>query len=104
MNPASAEQTFKSGLYPDLYQVIIDHVISGAGADSRRRTDVCETLNDLHAALSKAGYSRSRQALYLRLIPQRVDSNEGALECPCKFLNFFAIPPPKAYLNPLFIY
>ena len=104
MNPTSAEQTFKNGLCPELYQVIIDHVIAGAGADSRRRTDVCKTLNDLHAALSKAGYSRSRQALYPRLIPQRADSNEGALECPCKFLNFFPTPSPKAYVNPLFIY
>ena len=83
---------------------MIDHVIARAGADSRRRTDVCKTLNDLHAALSKAGYSRSRQALYPRLIPQRADSNEGALECPCKFLNFFPTPSPKAYVNPLFIY
>lgn len=29
----------------------------------------------MHAALTKEGYNRSRQALYLRLIPRRADSN-----------------------------
>ena len=52
----------------------------GAGADSRRRTDVinsCKKLADLHAAFRKEGYVLRRQALYLRLIPRRVDSQEG---------------------------
>ena len=34
-------------------------------------------LDDLHAALRKEGYILSRQALYLRLIPRRADSQEG---------------------------
>ena len=56
----------------------------GAGEDSRRRTDVissCKKLDDLHAALRKEGYVLSRQALYLRLIPRRVDSQEGYAIC-----------------------
>ena len=46
-------------LYPDLYQAITDLVTVGAGADSRRRTDVSnlrKTPDDLHAALRKDGY------------------------------------------------
>ena len=52
----------------------------GAGADSSRRTDVlnsCKTLDDLHAAFRKVDYFLSRQALYLRLIPRRADSQKG---------------------------
>ena len=52
----------------------------GAGADSRRRIDIlnsCKKLDDLHAAFRKEGYVKSRQALYLRLIPRRADSQEG---------------------------
>ena len=52
----------------------------GAGENSRRRIDVinsCKKLDDLHAAFRKEGYVNSRQALYLRLIPQRADSREG---------------------------
>ena len=53
----------------------------GAGADSRRRTDIlnsCKTLDGLHVALQKEGFVLSRRvALYLRAIPRRVDSQEG---------------------------
>ena len=79
VNESSERQPLEN-LYPDLHQAIIDHVTTGAGADSRRRTEVlnsCKTLDDLHAALLKEGYIFSRQALYLRLIPRRVDSQEG---------------------------
>ena len=34
-------------------------------------------MNDLRAALLKEGYFLSRNALYLRLVPRRSDSNEG---------------------------
>ena len=34
-------------------------------------------FDDLHAALRKEGYILSRQALYLRLIPRRADTQEG---------------------------
>ena len=60
-------------LHPHLHQAIIDLVTIGAGADSRRRTDVlnlCKTFDDLQAALRKEGYVLSRQALCLRLIPK----------------------------------
>ena len=79
MNESPGRQPLEN-LYPDLHQAIIDHVTTGAGADSHRRTDVlnsCKTLDDLHAALLKEGYILSRQALYLRLIPRRADSQEG---------------------------
>ena len=60
-------------LHPHLHQAIIDLVTIGAGADSRRGTDVlnlCKTFDDLQAALRKEGYVLSRQALCLRLIPK----------------------------------
>ena len=59
-------------IYPDLHQAIINLVVVGAGADSRRRADVlnsCKALDDLHAAPRKEGYILSRQVLYLCLIP-----------------------------------
>jgi hypothetical protein len=66
--------------YPDLHKAIVAIVSAGAGADSRRRTDVlnaCLTIDDLRDALSKDGYELSRQALYLRVIPKRKDSADG---------------------------
>ena len=79
MNKLPVRQPLEN-LYPDLHQAIIDLVTVGAGADSRRRTDVlnsCKTLDDLNAVLQKEGYILSRQAFHLRLIPQRADSREG---------------------------
>ena len=58
MDKSPGQQPLEN-LYPDLYQAIIDLVTVGAGADSRRRTDVsnlCKTPDDLHAALRKDGY------------------------------------------------
>ena len=55
-------------------------VTVGAGADSRRQTDIlnsCKALYDLHAALRKEGYILIRQALYFRLIPRSADSQES---------------------------
>ena len=71
--------------YPDVQEAIFQLVTVGAGADMRRRTDAlntCKTLDDLHAALLKEGYTRSRQALYLRLIPRRSDSVEVSMTRP----------------------
>ena len=76
MNKSPGRQPLEN-LYPVLYEAIIDLVTVGAGADSRRRTDVLnsrKTLDDLHAALRKEGYVLSRQALYHRLIPRKADS------------------------------
>ena len=66
--------------YPDLHNVIVQIATATAGADGKRRTDIleaCHTLDDLRAALRKEGYVLSRNALYLRLVPRRSDSNEG---------------------------
>ena len=66
--------------YPQLHEAIVQLATAGAGADSRRQTDVlnaCKTLDDLRAALLKEDYTLSRQALYLRLMPRRADTIEG---------------------------
>jgi len=39
--------------------------------------NACVTLDDLATELRKLNFSRSRSALYLRLIPRRSDSLEG---------------------------
>ena len=66
--------------YPELHKVIVELATAGASADFRRRTDIlnaCMTLDDLTSALVKEGYNLSRQALYLRLVPTRIDSMDG---------------------------
>ena len=80
-NKLSGRQPLEN-LFPDLHQTIIDLVTIKAAIDSHKRTDVLnsfKTLDDLHAALRKEGYVLSRQALYLRLLPRRADSQEGKL-------------------------
>ena len=60
--------------------MIIHLVTVGAGADSRRRTDILnsyEKLDDLHVTLWKEGYVLSIQDLYFCLIPRRADNQEG---------------------------
>ena len=67
---------------PELHKALVEIAAAGAGADSRRRTDVlnaCNTLDDLRAALLKEGFKLNRQAVYLRLIPTRSDSADGKL-------------------------
>ena len=79
MNKLPGRQPLEN-LYPDLHQAIIDLVKVVAGADSRRQTDVLnsgKTLDGLHATLRIEGYFLSRQALYLRLIPQRANIQKG---------------------------
>ena len=74
------EQQPLKNLYLDLHQKIIDLVTVGAGAGLHRQTDVLnsyKTLDDLHTALRKECCVLSRNALYLRLIPQRPDSQES---------------------------
>lgn len=44
MNLTSGRQALET-LYPDLHEAIIDHVIAGACADSRRRTVVLTPKN-----------------------------------------------------------
>ena len=65
---------------PDLLKTIVDLVTCGSAADGRRRTDVlrsCRRLDDLHEQLKNLGYSLSRSATYLRLIPRRFNTEEG---------------------------
>ena len=67
-------------VYPDLHQVILDIATVGAAASDRRRADLfrtVKTLDDLHKALSELGYSLSRSALHLRLIPRNASTREG---------------------------
>ena len=66
--------------YPSIHQAIVDLVTVDAGADARRRTEThyaCKTINDLHSSLTNPGYSLSRQALCLGLVPRSYDSAEG---------------------------
>ena len=83
MLQSSEIHTPTSGRSPlnDLGKTIVDLGTAGAGADSRRYTDVlnaCKTLdNFLRAVLFKEGYVSSPTALHIRLIPRRSDTGEG---------------------------
>lgn len=62
-----------------LLEVIKSIALFGGAADDRRRTEVirCKTLDDLQDELFKQGYTISRSGLYLRLLPKRVNTEEG---------------------------
>lgn len=63
-----------------LLEVIKSIALFGGAADDRRCTEVircCKTLDDLQAELFKQGYTISRSGLYLRLLPKRVNTEEG---------------------------
>lgn len=63
-----------------ILEVIKDIAVFGGAADDRRRTETircCKTLDDLQAELHKQGYNISRSGLYLRLLPRRVNTEEG---------------------------
>lgn len=65
---------------PELLKTIADVAMFGASAEERRRCEVvrsCRSLDDLHEVLKELGYSLSRTALYLRLLPKRSNSIEG---------------------------
>lgn len=67
-------------VYPDMHQVLLEIATVGAAASDRRRADLfrtVKTLDDLHKALTELGYSLSRSALYLRLIPRNASTREG---------------------------
>lgn len=52
----------------------------GGATDDRRRSELirsCKTLDDLHTALQAQGFTLSRSATYLRLLPRNSFSNEG---------------------------
>lgn len=65
----------------DLLKSIVDIVSASGAADDRRRTELirsCKTLDDLHSELLNLGYSLSRSATYLRLLPRNYLTTEGA--------------------------
>ena len=65
---------------PDLLKTIIQLTAFGAPADHRRRSEklnACKTLNDLHQELLSFGYSLSKSATYLRLLPKKSNTMEG---------------------------
>ena len=67
-------------MHSDIHQAIVELATVGAGADRRHYTDVlnaCKTLDDLCAGLLKEGYILSWQALYVCLIPGRIDNTEA---------------------------
>lgn len=60
--------------------MILDIAIHGGASDDRRRSSLirsCRTLDDLHEKLQTLGYTLSRSALYLRLLPKRSETSEG---------------------------
>ena len=63
-----------------LLKTIVDIVCVGSAADDRRRSEkfsTCKTLDDLHEALLEHGFSISRSATYLRLMPRHSTTSEG---------------------------
>ena len=67
---------------PALLETIIDIASSSAAADNRRQTDLLrsiKTLDDLSEELLNRGFSISRSATYLRLIPRRSNTSEGKI-------------------------
>lgn len=81
-------------VYPDMHQVLLEIATVGAAASDRRRADLfrtVKTLDDLHKALTELGYSLSRSALHLRLIPRNASTREGKRHVntvPVKYENY----------------
>ena len=64
----------------ELLKAIQEIAIHGCGADDRRRSEIIRSvrsLDDLTDEVTKMGFTLSRQALYLRLLPKRHNSSEG---------------------------
>lgn len=65
---------------PGIIQTIIEIVSSTAAAHEKRQMEIlntCKTIDALKTELEYLGYSLSRSALYLRLLPRRVNTNEA---------------------------
>ena len=65
---------------PELLETIMKIIELGGAVDPKRRTEItwtCKTLDELEAELETLGFKISRSALYLRLIPKRINSTEG---------------------------
>ncbi|CAF5063316.1 unnamed protein product, partial [Rotaria sp. Silwood1] len=66
---------------PALLQTIIDITLSSAAADDRRQTESLrsiKTLDNLSEELENRGFSISRSATYLRLLPRRSNTSEDS--------------------------
>lgn len=65
---------------PELLRTITNLVTFGATADAKRRSEAlgsCKTLADLHSELKSLGYTISKSATYLRLLPRNHKTTEG---------------------------
>ena len=64
----------------ELLRTITNLVTFGATADAKRRSEAlgsCKTLADLHSELKSLGYTISKSATYLRLLPRNHKTTEG---------------------------
>ena len=65
---------------PELLSAIVQIVENSSAAHDRRRSEVLRTvttLDDLAEEMKKLGFTLSRSALYLRLLPRRGNTLEG---------------------------
>ena len=65
---------------PGLLEDILQIATIGAACADKRRDDIfrtVKTVDDLHREITKLGYSLSRSALYLRLLPRDLTTQEG---------------------------
>lgn len=77
---------------PALLQTMIDITSPSAAADDRRQAELLRsmtTLDELSEELQKRGFSISRLAIYLRLIPRRSNTNEGKVIVPSLFFSLY---------------
>ena len=65
---------------PELLSAIVDIVSASSATDDRRHCEqlrTVKTLDDLVGELKKKGFTLSRSATYLRLVPRRGNTSEG---------------------------
>lgn len=65
---------------PGIVKTILEIVNSSASAHERRQMETlntCKTVDSLKKALEESGYTISRSATYLRLLPKRAKTNEA---------------------------
>lgn len=65
---------------PGIIKTILEIVNSSASAHERRQMETlntCKTIDSLKKALEELGYTISRSATYLRLLPKRAKTNEA---------------------------
>lgn len=77
-----------------LLDAIVDIASAGASAHVRRRAETIntpQTVDELHQALAGRGFKLSRTSTYRRLVPRRLNSNEGK-----RHVNFAPVKPMKA--------